>query len=86
MADHLLTLSRDRSLIAASSPPADLPVVVISGGDQPAPQLAAQRALSDSSRAGRHVIATRSAHWVQFDEPELVIAVIRELVETRRKS
>jgi hypothetical protein len=31
-------------------------------------------------------MASRSAHWVQFDEPDLVIAVIRELVERERKS
>jgi pimeloyl-ACP methyl ester carboxylesterase len=86
MADYLLTLGRDGPAIAASSPPPDVPVVVISSGDQPPPQLAAQRALCDSSRAGRHVMASRSAHWVQFDEPDLVIAVIRELVERERKS
>jgi pimeloyl-ACP methyl ester carboxylesterase len=86
LADHLLMLSRDGPAIADSNPPPDLPVVVISSGDQPPPQLAAQRALSYNSRAGRHVIATRSAHWVQFDEPELVIAAIRELVESERKS
>jgi hypothetical protein len=27
------------------------------------------------------VIAARSAHWVQFDEPALVVTLIRELVE-----
>jgi hypothetical protein len=26
------------------------------------------------------VIAARSAHWVQFDEPELIVALVRELV------
>ena len=81
MADHLLMLEREGSSMAAATPPPELPVVVISSGDQPAEQVAAQRTLADSSAAGRHVMATRSAHWVQFDEPELVVAVIRELVE-----
>jgi pimeloyl-ACP methyl ester carboxylesterase len=81
MADHLRTLERDGSSIDAAIPPPDLPVVVISSGDQPLEQVTAQRALAASSARGRHVIATRSGHWVQFDEPELVVGVIRELVE-----
>jgi pimeloyl-ACP methyl ester carboxylesterase len=81
MAEHLRTLERDGSSIAAAIPPPDLPVVVISSGDQPPEQVTAQRTLAASSASGRHVIATRSGHWVQFDEPELVVGVIRELVE-----
>ena len=84
MADHLQMLARDGRSIAGQIPPPDIPVVVISSGDQTNEQVAAQRTLADSSLAGRHVIATRSAHWVQFDEPELVVTVIRELVESKR--
>jgi hypothetical protein len=40
--------------------------------------------LAEASDAGRHIIAARSAHWVQFDEPELVIDAVRELVIRRR--
>lgn len=85
MADHLQTLERDGSSIAGQIPPPEIPIVVISSGDQPDEQVAAQRTLADSSLAGRHVIATRSAHWVQFDEPELVVTAIRELVESKRR-
>ena len=62
-------------------PPRDIPVVVISSGNQPPKQLAAHRMLVERSAIGRHVVAARSAHWVQFDEPELVVALVRELVE-----
>jgi pimeloyl-ACP methyl ester carboxylesterase len=62
-------------------PPRDIPVTVISSRDQPAEQIAAHRMLAEHSADGRHVIATHSAHWVQFDEPELVVALVRELVE-----
>jgi pimeloyl-ACP methyl ester carboxylesterase len=84
MADHFLTLEREGRHLAASIPPSDIPVVVISSGGQPPEQLAAHRTLADSSKSGRHVIVTSSAHWVQFDEPELVVSVIRELVERNR--
>lgn len=70
--------------MTASRPPPEIPVVVISSGDQPPEQIAAQRTLAESSMDGRHVVAERSAHWVQFDEPELIIGIVSELVESQR--
>jgi pimeloyl-ACP methyl ester carboxylesterase len=81
MADHLRVLERDGISMGAFAPPRDIPVIVISSGDQRAEQIAAHRLLAKCSADGRHVIARRSAHWVQFDEPELVVALVRELVE-----
>ena len=80
MADHLRVLEREGTVMGSLIPRPEIPVVVISSGDQPAEQIAAHRMLAERSDDGRHVIAARSAHWVQFDEPELVVAVVRELV------
>jgi pimeloyl-ACP methyl ester carboxylesterase len=83
MADHLLMLERDSAQIAAAVVvPREIPLVVISSGAQPAEQIAAHRMLAESSLRGRHVVAARSTHWVQFDEPELVVAAVRDLVES----
>jgi pimeloyl-ACP methyl ester carboxylesterase len=84
MADHIAALERDRESIATVIPPPEVPLVVISSGDQPADQLAVHRRWVDASLDGRHVAAERSAHWVQFDQPELVVEAARELVETAR--
>jgi pimeloyl-ACP methyl ester carboxylesterase len=84
MADHLLTLERDRESIAAASPPREIPVVVISGANQGPQQQAAHRMLAEESVAGRHVMAVRGAHWVQFDQPELIVEAVRELVAAER--
>jgi pimeloyl-ACP methyl ester carboxylesterase len=84
MADHLATLERHREAIASVVPPREVPLIVISSGDQPAEQLAVHRNLVDRSLAGRHIIASRSAHWIQFDEPELVINAVRNLVDAAR--
>ena len=81
MAEHLLVLERDGISMGALIPPRDIPVIVISSRDQPPEQIAAHRLLAERSAEGRHVIAAGSAHWVQFDEPELVVALVRELVE-----
>lgn len=81
MADHFLTLARDRASIAAVSCPREIPTVVISSGAQPEEQLEAHRRLAEASAGGRHVVAARSAHWVQFDEPELIVAAVKSLVD-----
>jgi pimeloyl-ACP methyl ester carboxylesterase len=84
MADHLHALQRDREAIAAVVTPREVPLVVISSGDQPPQQLAVHQRLARASDAGRHIVASRSAHWVQFDEPELIVAAVRDLVEFAR--
>ena len=84
MADHLMTLERDGAAIAAAVPPPEIPVVVISGGDQPPEQTAAHQVLAASSSNGRHVTAARSGHWIQFDEPELIVSIVQELVDSER--
>ena len=80
MADHLLVLERDRAAIARIHTPEAIPVIVISSGNQPPEQLDAHRKLAEASSAGSHIIAARSAHWVQFDEPELIVNRVQELV------
>jgi pimeloyl-ACP methyl ester carboxylesterase len=81
MADHLRVLERDGISMGALVPPREVPVIVISSGDQPPEQLAAHRRLAELSADGLHVTAAHSAHWVQFDEPELVVASVKQLLE-----
>jgi pimeloyl-ACP methyl ester carboxylesterase len=84
MADHLSVLAREGASMGALSPPRDVPVIVISSGDQPPEQMAAHRRLTEHSHAGRHVIASHSGHWILFDEPGIIVDTIRELVESSR--
>ena len=82
MAEHLAVLQREGKTLAALNPPSGIPVVVISSGNQPAEQIAEHRELATRSARARHVVAARSTHWVQFDEPELVVAAVKEVVES----
>jgi pimeloyl-ACP methyl ester carboxylesterase len=84
MADHLQALERDGAAMAAMVPPREVPIVVISGGDQPADRLDIHRRMAKASADGRHIVAERSAHWIQFDQPELVVEAVRTLVESGR--
>ena len=42
------------------------------------------RALASSSSRGRTVVAKKSGHYIQFDEPELVVGAIRDVVHAAR--
>jgi pimeloyl-ACP methyl ester carboxylesterase len=64
----------------------DVPLAVISSADQRAAVMASHEALARMSSHGRHVVASKSGHWVPFDEPELVVDAIREVVETSRQA
>ena len=79
MAGYLGVLERESATIAAAVPPAEIPVVVISGNHQPRAELAAHRELAAASPRGRHVVATQSGHWILFDEPELIVEAVRTL-------
>jgi pimeloyl-ACP methyl ester carboxylesterase len=37
------------------------------------------------SRIGKQVVATRSGHHIQLDEPDLVVAAIREVLQASRR-
>ncbi|MHB1134450.1 MAG: alpha/beta fold hydrolase [Chloroflexota bacterium] len=77
---------------------AGVPLVVIARGQPDAPAgLSAQvveraeaawrrllEALAQQSEQGRLVVAERSGHGVMFDQPELIVATVRELVEAAR--
>jgi pimeloyl-ACP methyl ester carboxylesterase len=84
MADHLAALQRDGTAISQIVSPPEIPTIVISSGNQPEEHIDIQRTLVDASHAGRHIVAARSSHWVQLDEPELVTAAVRELVDSDR--
>jgi pimeloyl-ACP methyl ester carboxylesterase len=60
-------------------PPPDLPADLIAAYEQMFQEL--QRDLVRLSTRGTHVMAERSGHFIQRDEPELVVAAIRQVVE-----
>jgi pimeloyl-ACP methyl ester carboxylesterase len=86
MADHIGALEAMAAVVAGISKLPDVPVIVISGGDQPPQTLAKHRALAGLSSQGRHMVAPRGGHWIQFDAPDLVVAAVREVVQRTRPS
>ncbi len=66
----------------------NVPLVVISSGKKgiDSPLMAYQRELAKLSTCSKHVIALHSGHLIQFDQPELVIQMIRELLLPKNTS
>lgn len=85
MAQHLAMLPAvSAELPARPGELGSLPLVVISGGHLTEEQQAEQAAVAALSSAGRHVIAQGSGHWVHLDQPRLVAAAVREMVDEVR--
>jgi pimeloyl-ACP methyl ester carboxylesterase len=83
MAAHLRVLETQGPAIVATLPPEGIPLIVISSGNHPPEEIAEHRALASRASAARHVVADRSTHWVQFDQPELIVNAVRDLAGRR---
>ena len=86
MADYLRVLDDEAVRIAAVETPPEIPVVVISGGHQPASELAVHRDLAARSIGGWHVVAGKSGHWINFDEPEVIVDAVRALATVQAEA
>lgn len=85
MADHLSALSETAAHAASLASFGDLPLVIVSSGDQTGDVIAKHRQLAGLSTAGVQIVASMSGHWIQFDQPDLVVATIRDLVDRTRR-
>lgn len=86
MADHLRVLQEAAASAAEVASLGDVPVIVISSGDQTPEVIALHQALAGTSSKGRVVVASKSGHWVPYDEPELIVEAIRDLVQAFRRT
>jgi pimeloyl-ACP methyl ester carboxylesterase len=86
MAAHLDALGHMGAAARTIETLRDLPLTVISAADQPAGIMAQQQALASLSSRGRHVVATQSGHWIHLDEPDLVVAAIRDVMAQHRRA
>jgi pimeloyl-ACP methyl ester carboxylesterase len=77
-------------VVTAKPFPADIPLIVLQRGrvvgpaDQDAGGKAAHAALVERSANGMLIVAENSDHYIQFERPDLVIAAVRQVVESLR--
>jgi pimeloyl-ACP methyl ester carboxylesterase len=86
MSDHLAALEETAAAAGAVTSLRDIPLVIISSGDQPSETIAMHRKLARLSTQSRHIVAEKSGHWIQFDEPSVVVNAIHEVVERARRT
>jgi len=88
--DELDAIAESAASVRAAPVAPTLPVTVLTAvhrGDSPefrAAWATLQRRMAESFPSARQIIAERSDHYIQFDEPELVIRAVREQVEAAR--
>jgi pimeloyl-ACP methyl ester carboxylesterase len=86
MAGYLEALPASAAEAVALREPAAIPIIVLSAGNAPPQQLEERDQMAHRSPRGQHIIARKSGHWIQLDEPELVVEAIREMVTWTKPS
>ena len=88
MADHLASLPLSASTCDARSGLGDLPLIVLSASDSSPSRAAEHDRMAARSTFGRKIVAEKSGHWIQLDQPDLVIESVREIISrsSRRSS
>ena len=76
----LVVISHSRTLPNPFGFPPDFPVAALDQAFQDS-----QDALAELVPGARHVIATRSTHYIQLDQPKLVTREIRRVVKEARR-
>jgi pimeloyl-ACP methyl ester carboxylesterase len=79
------SLSQSAAQVAATSGFGDLPLRVLSASNPNEDRQLAQDAAAGLSANGRHTIASDSGHWINIDQPALVVEAIREVVDLARQ-
>jgi pimeloyl-ACP methyl ester carboxylesterase len=86
MASHLAALDETAAAAGRVRSLGDIPLVIVSSGDQLPETIEKHRALARLSSQGGHVTAPGTGHWIQFDDPGLVVAAVRDVVERVRRA
>ena len=86
MAAYLESLPTSAREAETLGEPAAIPITILSAANATPQQLSERYALARRSPHGKHIIAAKSGHWIQLDEPELVVEAVRAMVEVIRPS
>lgn len=85
MASHLANLPLSAADAGAVTAFGNLPLAVISASGLRAELQRPHERLATMSQYGGHVVAKTTGHWIQLDDPGLVVEVIRDVVEDVRR-
>jgi len=84
MASYLASLPASSAECANLGQLCGVPVTILSAANSKPAELAERDAMARSSPQARHIIASKSGHWIHLDEPDLVVQAIRDMVQSAR--
>jgi pimeloyl-ACP methyl ester carboxylesterase len=84
MAGYLESLPQSSAECANVGELCDVSVTILSAANSKPAEIAERDAMARNSPHGRHIIASKSGHWIHLDEPDLVVQAIRDMVELVR--
>jgi pimeloyl-ACP methyl ester carboxylesterase len=79
MAAYLESLPASAAEAAALDAPGTIPITVLSASNSTPEQLDERERMARRSLRGQHIVARKSGHWIQLDQPELVVESVREM-------
>jgi len=80
LGDYLECLPASAAEANSITEPRGIPIIVLSAANSTPEQRRERDELVRRSPRGRHIIAAKSGHWIQLDEPALVVEAIREML------
>jgi len=86
VASQIEALPESAAQVAATGDYGSIPLVVLSASNPAPDRVAEQEVVARLSTRGSHRVAEQSGHWIQLDQPQLVIDVVREIVEAARRN
>ena len=84
MASQAKSLFESAAQVASGGGYGAIPLFVLTASEPNTDRAARQEQLARRSANGRHLIVESSGHWVHLDQPEIVIAAIRDAVDLIR--
>ncbi len=82
MASYLERLPENAGTALSLTTPPDIPVIILSASTATELELRERDSWVGQSARGRHIRVEECGHWVQLEQPEVVVAALRELIET----
>jgi pimeloyl-ACP methyl ester carboxylesterase len=61
--------------------PQEIPFIVLSAATATDAELAERESWVAASKRGRHVRVKETGHWIQLEQPDVVVAAVRELLQ-----
>jgi len=80
LASQMEHLPRSCEEVKAAGGLGDLPLIVLTAGNPTPERIAQQEAIARLSIRGEHRVSSNPSHWIQLEEPELVIRAIRDVL------